>query len=31
MIGYVVGRACIPYAVLCDWINPPRFLADLPS
>lgn len=22
MIGFLVGEACIPYAVLCDWISP---------
>jgi Zn-dependent protease len=25
IIGYLVGEACIPYAVLCNWINPSAF------
>jgi len=30
IIGYVVGRACIPYAVLCDWISPHAFSLIFP-
>lgn len=25
MIGYLVGKACVPYALLCYWINPSAF------
>lgn len=31
MIGFVVGRACIPYAVLCNWISPSAYLVIFSS
>ena len=25
IIGFLVGEACVPYAVICDWINPAAY------
>lgn len=26
LIGFLVGQACVPYALLCDWISPSAYL-----
>lgn len=31
MIAFAVGRACVPYAILCDWINPSAYALIFPS
>jgi membrane-associated protease RseP (regulator of RpoE activity) len=25
MIGFLVAESCVPYAMICDWINPHAF------
>jgi Zn-dependent protease len=26
MIGFLVGQACVPYALLCEWLNPSAYM-----
>jgi Zn-dependent protease len=31
VIGFVVGNACVPYALLCHWINPAAYRLIFPT
>jgi Zn-dependent protease len=31
MIGFLVGEACVPYAVICGWVNPSAYPLIFPT